>query len=306
MECDDLVEDCIQTETQCNFHYDECHRLYEGGILYAAHQLMLKNIDGCVDLGSKQSELYDCIKREHTLIFGKIQLLRSAEKWKKSSVSDKGKGIDDTVQIRASPDDATTFLVEAKLDAGAVQCIALASRLEFVDAWIKAISSSTFVRKLSGHSHVARVTVKNPILRMFGDNVLYVRVDTYNNLLFDQHHITVVSPLSVEDARKHNIAGEKYQACSRYFSFSALTFLFSSETGQTLQRSNANVKIYIEHMQILRYTPAYLNSIMCVDFIGRMCRHWATTARQLGDMLYEGERLADLVAFIDNSPLMTD
>jgi hypothetical protein len=303
MECDDLVEDCIASEHECDARYLECHGLHDRGMVYAAYQLMLKNIDGCVDLGGRQSELYTDIKRDHTLVFEKCQHLHTAQQWTTCSVSDKGKGIDDAIKIRSSHTHANCFLIDAQLDAGLRQCIVLASRLEFADAWIKAVSSAVFVRQLSGHSHVVRVTVSNPFLSVLGGTTLYLRVDSFDNQLFDQKYIVIVSPLSAADAAQHNIGGDKYQSRSaRLFSFSSLTFVFAGSTGDA-KAFGTNVKIFIEDMQIVRYTPTYLNSFVCVDFFARMCRHWANISRQLGDMLYDGERLLNLVKFLETSPL---
>jgi len=303
MDCDDLVEDCIASERECDARYLECHGLHDSGMVYAAHQLMLKNIDGCVDLGSRQSELYTAIKRDHTLVFGNCRQVHDAQQWTTCSVLDKGKGIDDAIKISTSSTHANNFLIDAQLDAGLAQCIVLASRVEFADAWIKSVSTAVFVRQLSGHSHVARVTVSNPFLSVLGGTTLYLRVDSFDNRLFNQQYVVIVSPLSAADAAQHRIAGDKYQgAKARLFSFSSLTFVFVGATGAANVMAT-DVKIHVQDMQIVRYTPAYLNSFVCVDFFARMCRHWANIARQLGDMLYDGGRLLDLVKFLETSTL---
>ena len=303
MDCDDLVEDCIASEQECDARYLECHGLHDRGMVFAAHQLMLKNIDTCVDLGSRQSELYSDIKRDHTLVFAKCQQVHDAQQWTACSVSHKGKGIDDAIKISTSSTHVNSFLIDAQLDAGLAQCVVLASRLEFANTWIKAVSTAVFVRQLSGHSHVARVTVSNPFLSVLGGTTLYLRVDSFDNRLFDQQYIVIVSPLSAADAAKHGIAGDKYQgSAARLFSFSSLTFVFVGARGAANIMAT-DVKVHVQNMQIVRYTPAYLNSFVCVDFFARMCRHWANIARQLGDMLYDGERLLDLVKFLETSPL---
>ena len=309
MECDDFVDECVQLEKDSNLKFDECNHLYEEGMVFAAHQLMLKNIDCCADLGGRQSELYDAIKREHTLVFEKRNLIDTAYNWIECSSSEKGKGIDDSVSISAHRDNALTFLVHAQLDAGATPCIALASRLEYADEWIDAVSTSAFVRKVSEHSHIACLTITNPVLRMLGGRVLYVRVYCFNNILFDGHYVVIVTPLSLADAQEYNVMGAQKTGVMRFFCFSTLTFIFSSVTGalgSPQARSNANVKICIENMQIMRYTPAFFNSMICIDFFCRMCRNLANTARQLGDMLYEGDRLLKLVAFLDLQSLSVE
>jgi len=298
MECDDLVQDCIASEQECDARYDECHRLYDRGMVYAAHQLMLKNIDCAVDLGSRQSKLYADIKKDHTLVFEKCQQVHTAKKWTKCSASEKGKGFDDAIKVHTSSAHTNSFLIDAQLDAGLGQCFVLASRLEFADAWIDSASCCAFVRKLSGHSHVVRVTVKNPFLSVLGGTTLYLRIDSFDNHLFDQQYVVIVSPLSAADAAEHGIGGDKYQSSVRFFSFSSLTFVFDGATDTSFI---TNVKVYVNNMQMVRYTPAFLNSFVCVDFFARMCRHWANVARQLGDMLYEGERLAKLVSFLETS-----
>jgi len=86
-------------------------------MIYAVYQLMLKNIDGCVDLGSQQSKLYMDIKKDHTLVFEKCQQVHTAQKWTKCLVSEKGKGINDAIKIHTSSTHANSFLIDAQLDA---------------------------------------------------------------------------------------------------------------------------------------------------------------------------------------------
>jgi len=38
-----------------------------------------------------------------------------------------------------------------------------------------------------------------------------------------------------------------------------------------------------------------------VDLFAKMCKIWANTARQVGDMLYDGERLEKIVTFMEKS-----
>jgi len=304
MECDDLIAQCVVAEKECNGNFNDCNNLFDKGMIYAAHQLMLKNIDSCVDLGSRQSELYEAIKREHTFVFAKCEKMHKASNWVGSASSAKGKGFDDSIKIASAHDSPNNFLVDAQLDAGTAQCIALASQMEFTSEWIDAVSSSDFVRRISAHSHIACLTVTNPIWRMLGGKTIYVRIDCYNNVLFDAHYIVIISPLSVQDSEKYNIHGA--QIGRMFLSFAALTFVFSTTCGvaePVLERTSANAKILIERMEMLRYAPSYINSVACVDFFTKLCRHWANTARQLGDMLYDGDRLSKLSAFIDKQAL---
>ena len=307
MECDDLIAECVKFENECTNKFDNCNNLFDQGMVFAAHQLMLKNIDSCVDLGGRQSELYEAIKREHTFVFEKRQKMQTAFNWINSSSSEKGKGFDDAVKISTGRDNPNDFLMHTQLDAGTAQCTALASRLEFASEWIDAVSSSDFVCRISAHSHIACLTVANPIWRMFGGNVLYVRVDCYNNILFDSQYIVIIRPLNAQDADKYNISGAK--SSSIFLSFSAITFVFSTNCGMTgpaLAHTSANVKILVEQMQMMRYTPSYINNMACVDFFAKLCRHWANTARQLGDMLYDGDRLSKLVAFVEKQALLAE
>ena len=243
MECGDLIAECVKFEKECTNKFDDCNNLFDQGMVFAAHQLMLKNIDSCVDLGGRQSELYEASKREQAFVFEKHPKMQTAFNWINSSSSDKGKGFDDAVKISTARDNPNDFLVDTQLDAGTVQCTALASRLEFASEWIDAVSSSDFVRRISAHSHIAYLTVANQIWRVFGGKILYVRVDCYNNILFDAQYIVIIRPLSARDADRYNISGAK---SSRIFlSFSALTFVFSTTcgiTGPALARTSANVK----------------------------------------------------------------
>jgi hypothetical protein len=306
-EDDELVAECMDFEEKNTNKFEDCYKLFDQGMVFAAHQLMLKNIDGCVDLGGRQSELYDAIKREHTFVFEKRRKMQTAFNWISASSSDRGKGFDDEVKISTARDNPNDFLMDTQLDAGTAQCTALASRLEFTSEWIDAVSSSDFVRRLSAHSHIACLTVSNPIWRMLGGNVLYVRVDCYNNILFDAQYIVIIRPLSAQDADKYNITGAKG---SRIFlSFSSVTFVFSTtcgNSGPSLTHNSANVKIFVEQMQMMRYAPSYINNMACIDFFTKMCLHWANTARQLGDMLYDGDRLAKLMAFIEKQALLAE
>ena len=72
MEDDELVEECQQQHAlESAQSYDECHRLYDSGMINAAHQLMLANIENCRDLGPEQSVLYSQIKQTHTFVCSK-------------------------------------------------------------------------------------------------------------------------------------------------------------------------------------------------------------------------------------------
>jgi len=300
MDIDDFVEQCEQHNSVQSKNYAECFALFNSGMIYACHQLMLKNIDNGVDLGAKQSNLYDAIKREHTLVFTKSEKIKTSDKWTESTVSEKGKGSDDVVKIYQDSENSSTFMIDLCLDAGPVQAIALASRLEFADSWMNAISTSVLVRQLSAHSHIVCLTVKNPIWTYFGDNKVYVRIDTFDNVLFDKVFLVVVTPLSTSECQRYRVGADSYIANSRFFAFTSLTFFFSGMSATPAMLSNTTVKIYVENMKIVRYTPMYINNIACIDCFSKVCRLWANTARQLGDMLYEGETLSKLVLFLEN------
>jgi len=301
MESSDLVDECMARDDACSQRYDECYNFYNKGMIYAAHQLMLKNIDNALDLGGRQSRLYEAIKRDHTLVFSTSAVMKAAEKWTESVVSNKCRGVDDSIKNFASKSSAIDHLIEGQIDAGSFPLITLASRLEFADAWIGAISESKFVRQLSGNSHVVCLTVTNPVLSYLGGKVVYVRIDTFDNTLFDQTYIVILTPLTTAQCRKLKIGDARYVANSRFFAFSAVTFLFSSVSFPALESANTNVKIYVENMQVVRYAPIYLNNLACVDLFAKMCKIWANTARQVGDMLYEGERLEKIVSFMEKS-----
>ena len=299
MDIDDFVEHCEhQSEVQSK-NYAECFALFNRGMIYACHQLMLKNIDNSVDLGPKQSKLYDAVKREHTLVFTKSEKIKTSDRWTENTVSEKGKGSDDAVKIYQDSENSSTFMIDLCLDAGPVQAIALASRLEFADSWMNAISTSTFVRQLSAHSHIVCLTVKNPIWTYFGDNKVYVRIDTFDNVLFDKVFLVVVTPLSTSECRRYRVGACSYSANARFFAFTSLTFFFAGMSGTPAMLSNTTVKIYVENMKIVQYTPMYINNLACVDCFSKVCRLWANTARQLGDMLYEGETLSKLALFLE-------
>jgi len=124
MDIDDFVEQCEQHNSVQSKNYAECFALFNSGMIYACHQLMLKNIDNGVDLGAKQSNLYDAIKREHTLVFTKSEKIKTSDKWTESTVSEKGKGSDDVVKIYQDSENSSTFMIDLSLDAGPVQAIA--------------------------------------------------------------------------------------------------------------------------------------------------------------------------------------
>jgi len=300
MEIDDFVDQCEVEDDRKNQRYSECYALYNNGMIYACHQLMLQNIDNCVDLGAKQSRLYESIKREHTLVYNKSEKVKTLENWNEAVVSESCKGSDDTVKIYQNSENNATFLIDARLDAASSQAIALASRLEFADSWIHAVSTSAFVRQLSAHSHIVCLTMKNPIWTYFTENKVYVRIDTFDNILFDKTLLVIITPLSTAECKQYHIGGPDYQANARFFVFSALTFFFTAVSSHSIVSPHTTAKIYIEHMKIVRYTPMFINNIACVDCFSKVCRLWANTARQLGDMLYEGERLSKLVDFLEH------
>jgi len=86
-------------------------------MIYASHQLMLKSIDSCVDLGAKQSQLYEAIKREHTLVFNKSEKVKTLENSTETVVFESGVGNDDTVKIYRNSENEAIFLIDARLDA---------------------------------------------------------------------------------------------------------------------------------------------------------------------------------------------
>jgi len=299
MEIDDFMDQCEADDDCKHAKYSECFALYDSGMIYACHQLMLKNIDNCVDLGPKQSRLYEAIKRQHTLVFNKSEKVKTLENWTESVVSESCKASDDTVKIYRNSENDATFLIDVQLDAASSQAIALASRLEFADSWMNTVSTSAFVRQLSAHSHIVCLTMKNPIWAYFGDNKVYVRIDTFDNILFDKTLLVMITPLSTAECKQYNLGGPKYQANARFFVFSSLTFFFTAVNSSSIVSARTTAKIYVENMKIVRYTPMFINNIACVDCFSKVCRLWAITARQLGDMLYEGERLSKLVNYID-------
>ena len=301
MQSSDLVDTCMGHEAECARRYSECYDFYNKGMIYAAHQLMLKNIDNALDLGGQQSKLYEAIKRDHTLVFDKSAVMQAAEKWTESVVSDKCKGADDSIKIFVSKSSAINHLIEGQIDAGSFPSITLASRLEFADAWMSTISESNFVRQLSGNSHIVCLTVTNPFLSYLGGKMIYVRIDTFDNILFDQKFVVIVTPLTTAECRRLKVGDARYVANASFFAFSALTFMFSSVSFSALESPNTNVKIYVENMQVVRYAPVYLNNLACVDLFAKMCKIWANTARQVGDMLYDRERLEKIVTFMEKS-----
>jgi len=300
MEIDDFMDQCEAEDDHKNQKYSECFTLYDNGMIYACHQLMLKNIDNCIDLGPKQSRLYEAIKREHTLVFNKNEKVKTLENWTETAVSENCSSSDDTVKIYSNSANNATFLIDARLDAASSQAIVLASRLEFADSWMNLVSTSAFVRKLSAHSHIVCLAMKNPIWTYIGDNKVYVRIDTFDNVLFDKTFLVIVTPLLTAECKQYNIGGAEYQASARFFVFSALTFFFTAVSTNSIVSAHTTAKIYIENMKIVRYTPLFINKIACVDCFSKICRLWANTARQLGDMLYEGERLSKLVDFLEH------
>jgi len=304
MDIEDFVEQCENKEDDQTKNHAECVSLFDSGKIYACHQLMLKNIDNSLDLGPKQSTLYDAIKREHTLVFGKSEKIKTLEKWIEDTIFEKGKGSDDIVKIYHNNDGDSTFLIDLKLDAGPLQAIALASRLEFAHTWMNIVSTSHFVRQVSAHSHIVCLTLKNPIWKFFGDNKVYVRIDTFDNILFDKKYIVMVTPLTTSECQRYHVAGPKYEANTKFFAFTTLTFFFSSLSTTSSLSSETMVKIYVENMKIVPYTPLYINNIACIDCFSKVCKLWANTARQLGDMLYEGETLSELVLFLENQELL--
>jgi len=203
MECSDLVEEYQMLEQACNEKYDECQGLYDKGMIYAAHKLMLQNIDNCCDLGVGQNTLCAAIKQEHTFLVHKsaqVLMEKSAKTWTECVLFEKRKGVD-CVKICVSTKSATTFLIDVQLDAGLAHSIALALRLEFADTWLSSISTCSLVKQLLGHSHIVSVTVANPISSFLGGRVLFVRVDTYDNILFNEHYIVIITPLSTKECR---------------------------------------------------------------------------------------------------------
>jgi len=55
MQSSDLVDTCMGHEAECARRYSECYDFYNKGMIYAAHQLMLKNIDNALDLGGSKA-----------------------------------------------------------------------------------------------------------------------------------------------------------------------------------------------------------------------------------------------------------
>ena len=300
MDIDDFVEQCEQHNSVQSKNYAECFALFNSGMIYACHQLMLKNIENCVDLGSKQSKLYDAVKREHTLVFAKSEKIKTSDKWTENTVSEKGKGSDDVVKIYQDSENNSTFMIVCVLMQD--PCRPSHSHRDS-NSPIRGrtlISTSAFVRQLSAHSHIVCLTVKTPIWTYFGDNKVYVRIDTFDNVLFDRVFLVVVTPLSTSECRQYRVGACNYSANSRCFAFTSLTFFFAgSMSGTPAMLSNTTVKIYVENMKIVQYTPMYINNIACVDCFSKVCRLWANTARQLGDMLYEGETLSKLALFLE-------
>jgi len=285
MDNDDFVEPCeLQSDVQSQ-NYAECFALFYSVMIYACHQLMIKNIDNSVDLGPNQSKLYDVVKREHTLLLTKSATIKTSNMWSEGAVLEKGKSSDDVVKIYQDSKNSSTFMIELCLDAGPVQAIALASRLEFADSWMNTISTSTLVRQLSAHSHIFCLTVKNPIWTYFRDKKVYVRIDTFDNVLFDKVFLVVVTPLSTSECQRYRVGAGTYIANSRFFAFTSLTFFFSGMSGTPAMLSNTTVKIYVENMRIVCHTPMYINNIACVDCFSKVFKLWANTAQQLSDML---------------------
>jgi len=229
VDIDDFVE---HRERQSDVHA-ECFALFNSGMIYACHQLMLKNIENCVDLGSKQSKLYDAVKREHTLVFTKSEKIKTSDKWTENTVSEKGKGSDDVVKIYQDSENNSTFMIVCVLMQD--PCRPSHSHRDS-NSPIRGrtlISTSAFVRQLSAHSHIVCLTVKTPIWTYFGDNKVYVRIDTFDNVLFDKVFLVVVTPLSTSECRQYRVGACSYSANSRCFAFTSLTFFFAGSMSGT-------------------------------------------------------------------------
>jgi len=111
----------------------------------------------------------------------------------------------------------------------------------------------------------------------------------------------LVTPLSTTECQKHELGGATYQVNSRFFALLALTF-FSSEISLNSTNSPQTApKISVKNMHIIRYTqaPNIINHIACLNCFVKVCRLWANTATQLGDMLYNGECLSKLVSYVE-------
>jgi len=312
MEDDELVEECQQQHAlECTQSYDECHRLYDSGMINAAHQLMLANIENCRDLGPEQNVLYSQIKQTHSFVCSKTMQIAAGPPltWAQYSLSGKRKGVDDSITLSTSTVKAATFLIEAQLDVATKQSVAVASRLEFADSWmLHCVSESAYVRRLSGYSHIARLTIANPVSSYFSGKLVYVRVETFNNSLFNDEIVVVMSPLSALECLTHNVANapdNKYVPRVHFFTFSAITFVFSSAALSADAAVQTHVKILVENMQILPRAPSYLNKMACCDVFAKMCRLWANTARRISDMLYDGATLAKLVDFVESSVVVS-
>jgi len=297
---DDLDEETTPTEADRN--YWTCFSLYDNGMIFAAHAVMLRNIDNCVDLGEKQSDLYEKIKLEHTVASSKSHAMLAEDEWVQKGARQKREDVGDSVQIFKHLKKDSTFLLETRVNMTSAECIALASRLEFGDSWMGAICESFFVRQLSRHTHVVCLLMHNPISSYLGKHKLYVRVDTFDNTVFDKSLMVVVKPLTAADCYKHNINDCQHETPPHFFAFSSVTFLFQDTKASDAQRTPTCAKIYVEDMKVFRYTPEYFNTMVCVRFFSNLCRLWADTARQLGDILYDEEPLAKLVAYMERGP----
>jgi len=51
-EDDELVAECMDFEEKNTNKFEDCYKLFDQGMVFAAHQLMLKNIDGTVLSGT--------------------------------------------------------------------------------------------------------------------------------------------------------------------------------------------------------------------------------------------------------------
>jgi len=305
MDFDAFIDDVdeVTKMTEADSNYWACYSLYDNGMIFAAHAVMLRNIDNCVDLGERQSELYENIKQEHTLAFSKCGQIGEVDDWAQKSTPQRLDNVEDTVKIFKHLNKDSTFLIETEMQVSSAECVALAARLEFTDSWLKGICDSFFVRQISRHAHVACLVMKNPISEYLGKQKMFVRVDQFDNTVFDKTMMIVVKPLTTADCYKYHINDHQHDAKYNYFAFSSLTFLFQDTKKSSSQYTRTCAKIYVEHMKIVRYTPEYFNSLACLRFFSKMCRLWAITARQLSDVLYDDDRLSRLVAYMERAPL---
>jgi len=301
MDFDAFIDDFDEetTLTEADRDYWTCFSLYDNGMILAAHAVMLRNIDNCVDLGEKQSDLYEKIKHEHTMASSKSCTLLSEEEWVQKGTPQQRADVGDSLQIFKHVKKDSTFLLETKVDMTSAECIALASRLEFSDSWMSVISESFLVRQLSRHTHLVCLLMENPISSYLEKQKMYVRIDTFDNTVFDKSLMVVVKPLTVADCYKYNINDHQQKPIIQFYAFSSVTFLFRDIKASDAQHTRTCAKIYVEDMKVFRYTPEYFNTIVCMRLFSKMCRLWADTARQLGDILYDEVPLAKLIAYIE-------